>query len=197
MAGPSSSSGPIVINIYPNVNPTSITFKKSIDLSTLDQNNNNASVTESSYTVSGPVSQGVAPIFLNGQQKAVIPLTNATGNGAPYLKIHFPNLANPAAMYITYCVANSFMADGFYDYKTGVPASYFNALRTWINTNPSTGGQFLNGTPILRGRTLKFSAYGSSTNKPSNAVTFFIKFEGTYGTATVTGPTGPTGPTSS
>jgi hypothetical protein len=193
MAGPSSSSGPST-TLIANANSTSITFKKTIVLSTVDQNNNNSSVTESTYTVSGPVSQGVSPIFISGTQKAVIPLTTATGNGAPYLKIHFPNSSSPNTMYITYCVANSFMMDGFYDYKTGVPASYFNALRTWINTNPVTGGQYLNGTPILRGRTLKFSAYGSSTNKPANSVTFFVKFEGTYGTAVVT--TGPSGPSS-
>lgn len=179
-SGPSGPSGPTT-TLIANTNPASITFKKSIVLSTVDQNNNNSTVTESSYVVSGPASQGVTPVYLNGQQKAVIPLTTATGNGAPYLKIHFPNLLNPNTIYITYCVANSFMMDGYYDYKTGVPASYFNALRGWINTNPSTGQAFSNAIPVVRTRSLKFSSYGSSTNKPSNAVTFFIKFEGTFG----------------
>lgn len=168
-----------------NASPSTISFKKTILLSTLDQNNNNASVTESSYVVSGPVAQGVTPIYLNGGQKAVIPLTSQTGNGAPYLKIHFPTNGSTNAVYVTYCVANQYMADGFYDYKTGVPTTYFNALRSWINTNPVSGTQYLNGAPTLRTRQLKFSTYGASTNKPSNAITFYIKFQGTFGNGNI------------
>lgn len=167
-----------------NTAPASITFKQSITLSTVDQNNNNSSVSEG-YIVTGPVSQGISPISIAGGTKLVIPLTAASGNGAPYLKIHLPVTPNGNVLYLTYCVANSQMADGFYDYKTGVPTTYYNALRTWINTNPSNGGSYFNLNPTVRARNLKFSAYGISTNKPANSITFYIKFQGTFGGAII------------
>lgn len=163
-----------------NTSPTLITFKKTITLSTVDQNNNNAAIAES-YVISGPSSQGVTPITIANGTKAVIPLTNTTGNGAPYLKIHFPAGTNTNKIYITYCVANQYMADGYYDYKTGVPASYMTALRNWINTNPSSGQLYNTISSTTKTRTLKFIAYGASTNKTSNAVTFYVKFQGLFG----------------
>jgi hypothetical protein len=174
--GPNNS----VIALTPNTAPASITFKRSVALSTTDQNNNNAPIAEG-YIVSGPAAAGVNPIFIAGGTKAVIPLTTSTGNGAPYLKIHFPTNPTGTTLYLTYAVANSSMADGYYDYKTGVPSSYFSALRNWINTNPSNGQPFSNVQPTLRTRSLKFSAYGNNTNKPGNAVTFYLKFQGTFG----------------
>lgn len=172
---PIQFNGPSTVT--PNTPPASITFKQSVVLSTLDQNNNNAAVAEG-YTVSGPVCQGVTPVFIAGNTKVVIPLSTASGNGAPYLKIHFPTSPSGNTMYLTYCVANSQMADGFYDYKTGVPTTYFNALRSWINgvSTSTTSG------PVLKTRSLKFSAYGNSTNNPANAVTFYINLQGTFNT---------------
>lgn len=170
------------IELTPNTDPTNIAFKQTIILSTVDQNNNNAALAEG-FIVSGPSLPSVTPIFLQNGTKAVIALSTASGNGAPYLKIHFPTSTNVDKVYITYCVANSFMADGFYDYKTGVPTSYYNALRSWINTNPSTGQAYTNVIPVVRTRSLKFSAYGNATNKPANAVTFFASLQGTFGTA--------------
>ncbi len=163
------------ISLYPNTNPTAITFKQTISLSTLDQNNSNAPLNEG-YIVSGPACAGVTPIFIAGGTKAVIPLSTASGAGAPYLKIHFPT-GSGKNLYVTYCVANPYMADGYYDYKTGVPASYFSALKSWINLVPS----LISGGPILKTRTLKFSAYGNSTNKPANSVTFYVNLQGTFG----------------
>jgi len=179
MAASTNNPNPIVIT--PNTDPVNITFKQTIILSTVDQNNNNASLAEG-FVVSGPSLAGVTPIYLQNGTKAVIPLSTASGNGAPYLKIHFPTSTSVDKVYVTYCVASSSMADGYYDYKTGVPTSYYNALRTWINTNPSTGQAYTNVLPLVRTRSLKFSAYGNATNKPANAVTFFASFQGTFGT---------------
>lgn len=169
--------------LNPNTSPTQISFKRTVSLSTTDQNNNNAAIAES-FSISGPVSQGITPILIAGGTKAVIPISTTTGNGAPYLKIHFPTAANGNNLYITYAVANQFMADGYYDYKTGVPTSYYNALRAWINTNQSTGTIFTSINPVLRTRSLKFTAVGNSTNKPANAVTFYVKFQGLFGGTT-------------
>ncbi len=165
----------------PNTAPASITFKQSVVLSTVDQNNNNAPIVEG-YVVSGPVSQGVSPLSIAGGTKLVVPLTTASGNGAPYLKIHLPSNPSGNTLYVTYAVGNSEMADGFYDYKTGVPTAYFNALKTWINTNPATNQAYTSTQPVVRARSLKFSAYGNGTNTPANSVTFYIKFQGTFGT---------------
>lgn len=172
--------------IVANTNPTSITFKESVILSTLDQNNSNAPIAEG-YVVSGPSSPAVTPIFIAGGTKAVIPLTTSSGEGAPFLKIHFPTSPSGTTLYVTYCVANSFMADGFYDYKTGVPTSFYNSLRAWINTNPATGAPFSNITPTIRTRSLKFSTYGNVTNVPGNSVTFYVNFQGTFGTTVPSG----------
>jgi hypothetical protein len=167
--------------LTPNTPPTSISFKQTITLSTLDQNNSNAPLNEG-YIVSGPTCAGVTPIFIAGGTKAVIPLSTASGNGAPYLKIHFPTGPTGKNLYLTYCVANSFMADGYYDYKTGVPSSYYNALRNWISAVPP----FITGGPVLKTRSIKFSAYGNATNKPANSVTFFINLQGTFGAIATT-----------
>lgn len=166
-----------------NTSPSLITFKRTINLSTVDQNNNNAPVTEA-YSISGPSSQGISPILIANGTKAVIPLSTTNGNGAPYLKIHFPTAANPNTIYVTYAVANQYMADGYYDYKTGVPTAYMTALRNWINTNPSTGQVYNTVLPTVRTRNLKFIAYGTSTNKPANSVTINIKFQGLFGAVT-------------
>lgn len=170
---------PIPTSLFPNTNPTAITFKQTISLSTLDQNNSNAPINEG-YIVSGPVIAGVTPIFIAGGTKAVIPLSTSSGVGAPYLKIHFPTVLNGKNIYLTYCVANPYMADGFYDYKTGVPAAYFNALKAWIGLVPS----LISGGPVLKTRSLKFSAYGNLTNKPANSTTFYFKLQGTFGSTT-------------
>lgn len=157
--------------------PSSIVFKQSVVFSAVDQNNNNAPINEG-FIVSGPVSQGITPIFISGGAKAVIPLTTASGNGAPYLKIWFPNQIGNA-LYLTYCVANSAAPDGYYDYKTGVPTTYFSALRAWI-----AGGSSISSiSTIIASRSLKFSAYGRTSNKPANATTFYIKFQGTFSTS--------------
>lgn len=168
------------ILVYPNTSPTLITFKRTISLSTTDQNNNNQPVTET-YTVTGPSSPGITPIALPGGTKFVIPLSTSSAVGSPFLKIHLPSGSNGNKVYVTYAVSNPYMLDGYYDYKTGVPTEYYNALRAWINTNPSTGNQYTSAVPVVRTRSLKFVAVGNSTNKPGNATTFYVKFQGLFG----------------
>lgn len=164
-----------------NTPPALISFKQEVIFSTVDVNNSNAPITEA-FIVTGPTAIGITQVNLagGGGTKAVIPLTTTSGNGAPFLKIHYPTVGN--VFYVTFCVANNLMADGYYDYKTGVPASYTQSLRSWINTNPSTGQPYINsnGTPTVRSRNLKFIAYGTGTNKPGKAVTFFLKYQGTF-----------------
>lgn len=166
-----------------NTNVTAIPFKQTVILSTVDKNNNNAPISEA-FIVTGPTAAGVTKIPINGTNKAVIPLTTTSGDGAPFLKIHYPTVGN--MMYITFAVANSQMQDGYYDYQTGVPASYLQALRAWINTNPNTGQPYIttSNTPTVRVRGLKFIAYGAGTNKPGNAVTFFLNYQGTFAPST-------------
>ena len=164
----------IIINA--NTPPSAISFKQTVAFSTLDQNNSNAPFSEG-YVVSGPVIAGVTPISIAGGTKCVIPLTTSTGNGQPFIKITFPSPSDPNHMYLTYCVAANNMADGYYDYKTGVPTSYMTALKNWINLAwPSSGAISTNKL-----RSLRFSFYGNSTNKTYNTTTFVINFAGTFG----------------
>jgi hypothetical protein len=185
--------GPLTTTLIQNTPPQNITFKNTIILGTTDTNNNNAAIDEG-YVVSGPTSPGVSPIVIAGGTKAVIPLTTSSAQGAPYLKVHYPINPNGKALYVTYCVANNKMVDGFYDYKTGVPSSFFSALRAWINTNPTNGQQFVNNNSFtVRERVLFFTDYGNLTNKPANSISFQIKFQGTFGptpppTDVLTGP---------
>jgi len=166
------------VALIANTNPQNIAFKSTVSMFTTDANTN-ANVSEG-YIVAGPTAAGVTPLILGGS-KIAIPLTVSSGAGAPYLKIHFPTSQNGLnKLYVTYCVVNQYMADGFYDYTTGVPTTYMNALRAWINTNPQTGQPYTNQLPIVRTRALTFSDYGETTNKPANSVTFYIVFQGTF-----------------
>ena len=164
-----------------NTSPVNITLKRTVTFSTTDQNTGNP-VAEG-FTVYGPVAPGVSAVFLSN--KAVVPLTNSGGNGSPFLKFWFPDPSSGNTMYVTYAVANSSMADGYYDYQTGVPSAYLTALRSWINTNPATGAQYTNNVATIRSRTLRFNVYGSSTNQIANAKTFYVTFTGTFGSGVV------------
>lgn len=170
-----------------NTSPDSITFKQSVTLSTLDLNNSSAPIAEG-YIVNGPTTPGVTPLIIAGGTKVMIPLTTATGNGSPFLKIHYPSNPSGNTVYLTYCVANSSMVDGYYDYKTGVPTTYYNSLRNWINTNPATGIAYSNPQPTVRTRSLKFTAYGNITNVPGNSITFYINLQGTFVNGGTSGP---------
>lgn len=162
-------------NFTPNARPDLI-FNKKVEFSTVNTINN-TSVSEI-YSVSNPSSPGVFVIVLSSGNKAVVPLTDRVDQGAPYLKFHFPSnsFVNPnksKTMYMTFCVKNLQMADGFYDYTTGIPGQYRSVLKNWIanNTIVSSGN---------KSRFLKFTSYGLDTNKPQEAVTFYISFQANF-----------------
>lgn len=169
----------------PNSNPATI-FSKKVILSTLNEDTNQPVV--EGYFVSNPQGAGITFGTLASGNKVIVPLTSTSGSGSPVLKFHMPGNGN--TLYVTFAVQNAFMSDGYYDYKTGIPTTFKNALRTWINTNPSTGAQYplpISGI-VTRTRKIQFSAYGLDTNKPQEAVTFYVSFKASYGTSIVTVP---------
>lgn len=139
-------------------------------------NNTNGTTIPEPFRVFGPYAQGVRITRLRTGDKAVIPLTPETGEGAYFLKLHFPNTSstNPAvnrAMYVTFCAKNISYDDGYKDYSTRVPAAYTTALKKWIDNGraPSTSG-------TIRYRKLSFTGYGEETAQVNNAVGFEIRF---------------------
>jgi hypothetical protein len=81
-------------------------------------------------------------------------------------------------MYVTFAQKNASMADGFYDYITGIPVDYRTALRTWIRDNnlPMNLSQV-----IPRTKSLSFTSYGLDTNQVSSAIPFKINFTAIFG----------------
>lgn len=172
-------------NLLTNPQPSTI-FHKKVSFTTVDEITNNPVV--EGYNVSNPSHPAITVVPLNVGNKVVVPLTNQTGNGAPFLKFHLPNSVTANTMYVTFCVKNSTMADGYYDYTTGIPSTYRTALKNWIVANNLV---VANG---IKTKALKFTAYGNSTNKPQEAVTFYITFQGNF-TSVVSGPSVPTNTT--
>lgn len=164
-----------------NPNPATI-FNKKVIFSTLDTITGNQ-VSEG-YNVSNPSAAGITVVTLAGGTKAVVPLSTSTGSGSPYLKFHFPQ-GSANTMYITFCVKNSYMTDGYYDYTTGIPSTYRTALRNWIK------GPGLVITSGTKTKSLKFTAYGTSTNKPQEAVTFYVNFQALFSASVSSGSAGP------
>jgi hypothetical protein len=172
----------------PNIDPytSALVFKKEIKFSTTDEISGQV-ITEG-YNVSGPFNSTITSITLAGGKKCVVPITSDTGSGAPYLKFHFPNGTSSDKMYLTFAVKNSTMADGYYDYKTGIPTAYKNKLKQFIISHLSPMAQMTaNGTKT---KALRFTTYGSSTNKPAEAVTFYFTFSGLFSSM----PTATVGP---
>ncbi len=132
------------------------------------------------HTVSGPTPQGTFNIPLNGinitGNKTVIPLTSSTGPGSYWLKIHKPQPGS-SALYITFAQKNSAMADGYYDYITGIPTGLRTALRNWIADNPSS----LSISPVTYVKSLLFTVYGIDTNQVSSAIQFKVSFKAVIG----------------
>jgi hypothetical protein len=154
-----------------NLNPSSI-FHKKVVFSTVDTSSGN--LVSEGYSVSNPSSPGVNVITLAGGTKAVVPLTTSTGEGSPYLKFHFPSGPSANTMYITFCVKSTPMDDGYYDYKTGIPDAYRTSIRNWIKGASSVT------TSGVKSKSLKFTAYGTSTNKSQEAITFYVNFQGFF-----------------
>ena len=169
---------PTIANINPYTNAA--IFKKEIQFFTQDEITGQ-SITEG-YNVNGPFHTTITAIPLAGGTKFVVPLTTDTGAGAAFLKFHFPNGTSSNKMYVTFAVKNSRMADGYYDYTTGIPATYKTKLKNFI-VAPTSGNQ-LNLISGPREKAIRFTTYGSSTNKPAEAVTFYIKFKAVFTSAT-------------
>jgi hypothetical protein len=161
-----------------NINPytSAAIFKKEVAFSTIDEITSQ-SITEG-YNVNGPFHTTITAIPLAGGTKFVVPLTPDTGANAPFLKFHFPNGTSSNKMYVTFAVKNSRMADGYYDYTTGIPENYKNQLKNFI-VAPITALQLF-GINGPREKAIRFTAYGNSTNKPAEAVTFYIKFKAVF-----------------
>lgn len=161
-----------------NINPytSAAVFKKEVAFSTQDEITGQI-ITEG-YNVNGPFHTTINAIPLAGGTKFVVPLTSDTGSGAPFLKFHFPNGTSSNKMYVTFAVKNIEMADGYYDYKTGIPTTYKNQLKNFI-VAPINAIQLsiLNGP---REKKIRFTTYGSSTNKPAESVTFYVTFKAVF-----------------
>lgn len=168
---------PIIANINPYTNAA--IFKKEVSFSTQDEITGQ-SITEG-YNVNGPFNTTITAIPLAGGTKFVVPLTVDTGSGAPYLKFHFPNGTSSNKMYVTFAVKNSRMADGYYDYTTGIPTTYKTKLKNFIVSGVNgqqNQNQFnINGP---REKKIRFTTYGSSTNKPAESVTFYVTFKAVF-----------------
>lgn len=156
-----------------NPQPASILNRK-IQFGTV--NNTNGNVIQEPFRVFGPYAQGVQATWLRTGTKAVIPLTTETGEGAYFLKLHFPNTSSTSptinrTMYITFCQKNNAYDDGYKDFIQRVPPAYITALKKWIDNGraPSTSG-------VIRYRKLSFTAYGQQTSRVNNAVSFEVRF---------------------
>ena len=161
--------------LHPNLAPISIACKKTITLTTTDQLANWAVITEG-YSVSGPSFAGSIILPIAGTNKKVVKLGLNPSNGEEYyLKIHFPDSVNLNKIYITYCVKSLTYQDGYMDYVNGVPSTFVDTLISWI----ANGVIYV--TPSTVTRSLKFTAYGTTTNIPANAVTFYATFSATLG----------------
>lgn len=182
---------PAQLPIFPNLNPytSSQVFKKSVTFFTQDEITGQSII--EGYNVNGPVNTTIMVIPLAGGTKFVVPLTSdSTSPGAPFLKFHFPNGTAANKMYVTFAVKNARMADGYYDYKTGIPSDYRSKLKYFI-----IAGLGLTSTQILalngpKEKAIRFTTYGSSTNKPAEAVTFYVTFKAVFTAATDVASTG-------
>lgn len=168
----------LTLSTIANINPytNAAIFKKEISFSTQDEITGQ-SISEG-YNVNGPFNTTITAISLAGGTKFVVPITTDTGSGAPFLKFHFPNGTSSNKMFVTFAVKNSRMADGYYDYITGIPATYRNQLKNFI-VSPISVGQLssINGP---REKAIRFTTYGSSTNKPAESVTFYVTFKAVF-----------------
>lgn len=154
-----------------NPNPNTILHKKVV-FATL----NNGNILSEPFKVYGPYGQGVKVTELKSGDKVVIPLTNETGEGAFFLKIHYPNTSQSNAatnrtIYFTFCRKDSSYDDGYRDYISRVPQEYVDAMKTWIDNGraPLTSGS-------VRYRKLSFIAYGMETAQVKNAEGFEARF---------------------
>jgi hypothetical protein len=133
---------------------------------------------EEPHTVSGP--NGAFTIPLNAVSisgsKIVVPLTTNTAPGAYYLKLHLPQPGS-SKFYVTFAQKNNSMADGYYDYITGIPTDYRSSLRTFIADGITT----FPTQPTTYSKSLVFTVYGLDTNQVANAVQYTVRLSAVFG----------------
>lgn len=155
-----------------NQNPANVVHRK-VTFNTT--NLSNGDIFDEPYFVNGPTPGGTFNIPLNGVgivgNKVVVPIQTTTGWGSYWLKFWLPQPGSKI-MYVTFAQKNASMADGYYDYITGVPSDYRTALRTWIRDNVATP---INSS-VTKTKSLVFTSYGLDTNQVSAAIQFKINF---------------------
>lgn len=154
-----------------NGNPANNSIAKKVTFTTTNLDNGDFFVEP--HTVAGPTPAGTFTIPLNGinlgTNKFVVPLQTTTGAGSYWLKFWLPQ-PNSSIMYVTFCIKTNGVADGYYDYNTGIPSEYRSALRTWIRDNAT-----ITTTTIVQ-KSLLFTVYGLDTNQVSSAIQYKVKF---------------------
>lgn len=159
------------MSLTANENPSSI-LNYNVKFKTTNPENKEVFI--ESFNVSGPTPSGSFKMPLNfislSPSKLVVPLQSNVKPGSYWLKFWFPQ-PESNVMYITFCQKNPFMADGFYDYKTGVTNDFRSALKLWIKDNaatiPTEGNIY---------KKLLFTACGLDTNKVSSSIEFKVNF---------------------
>jgi hypothetical protein len=152
-----------------NLNPESLLHKKVI----INTINNGAGFFEP-HKIYGPFAQDIKITKLPIGNKYVIPISNNNGQGANYIKLHFPSLTsdgNNSVLYVTFAKKNSDYKDGYRDFVSKITQDYFDDLKLWIDNGriPSTSG-------AVRYRKLVFTSYGMETSQIQNSVSFEIRF---------------------
>lgn len=124
------------------------------------------------HTVSGPTPVGAINIPLNAivsGSKAFIPLTSASGNGAYYLKLHFPQPGS-SKMYVTFAMRHTGYNDGYYDFIQGIPDDYRAAFKEFCRDGNLIS--INNTTPQIK--KMKFVVKGIDTNNVSASVEYQV-----------------------
>jgi hypothetical protein len=155
-----------------NQNPANIGFPMAQVVNFTTTNLSNGDLFVEPHTVSGPSGSFNVPVSaipISGN-KIVIPLTSDTSAGANFLKLHLPQ-PNSSIFYVTFCVKNNAMQDGYYDYTTGIPTDYRTDFRTFTRDGatsfPVGGATYV--------KTLVFQVIGLDTNVASAAVQYTVR----------------------
>lgn len=152
-----------------NISPESLLHKKAV-ISTI----NNGTAFLEPHKIYGPYAQDIKVTKLPIGNKYVIPISNNNGEGANYIKLHFPALTtegNNSILYVTFAKKNSNYKDGYRDFVSKITQDYYDDLKIWIDNGrtPSTSG-------AVRYRKLVFTSYGIETSQIQNSVSFEVRF---------------------
>lgn len=170
-----------------NTPPQSL-FSSQFLIKFITKNLNDGTPFIETYTVTPPTSVKSVPASLNlnvisiGSNKLVIPLTTNTSDGANFIKLYLPQTSSDK-LYITFCKKNSAMADGYYDYISGIPTDYRNDLRTFILDSRAFS---FSSSPTFS-KELKFTAYGLHTNQIYSSIHFSIILNAHFGVTPTSG----------